>query len=78
MKISVNRTDIRNGKKFGANCPIALALKRQGFKNVDVSYGFIRADRTTVQTPSEVRSFMLEFDTDRRPDPASFELPLSN
>ncbi len=37
LKVFVNQRHINKGVTSGASCPIALALKDQGFKDVDVS-----------------------------------------
>jgi hypothetical protein len=38
MKVKVTKTHIMNGKKENAKrCPLALALREQGFKNVSVA-----------------------------------------
>lgn len=76
VKINVNKNDIKNGKRSCTSCPIALALKRKGFNDVSVSYGYIVIGPESIPTPSGVRGFMLEFDNWGRPDPIEFDLPL--
>lgn len=84
MKIHVTEEDIRAGKAGACEeCPIALAMGRAGFRNVQVA-GFeetdtvfwILPDGTEVQAdaPLSVRQFVSEFDRGLEVSPFSFNL----
>ncbi len=81
MVVKVTAKHIRKGIRLSiCDCPIALALKEQLHKIVEVddifiayhTYGPAQGKRWS-KTPSPVRSFMIKFDHCKPVKPFSFE-----
>lgn len=73
--VDVTSEDIALGVRMvpGA-CPIALALKRQGFKHVSVSSGYTCVDFVSYNLPKVVRQFVANFDDMKPVTPFKFRL----
>jgi hypothetical protein len=82
--IEVTAEDIKNGKpRAGAECAIALAMKRAGFPNVRVGgYSIWKNiedsnldDSNYCATPSAVTHWIDQFDKGQPVEPFAFEIP---
>lgn len=60
----------------GVVCPIAQALRRQGFPDarVGISYMLTAAGRCQCDLPEEAQMFVYDFDTRDRAEPFTFHL----
>jgi hypothetical protein len=75
LKVKVTQADIANGTRFSdKTCPIALAIKRMGFKTVSVSCLFAVAGRTRYELCAEAMAFVGGFDHFVNVKPATFRL----
>ncbi len=75
MKIQVTKEDIEKGEiKDRKCCPIALALRRIGFTNVEVTCEM--TIHPTSFLPNNARLFVTEFDVGIPVKPFSFYLGL--
>lgn len=75
MKIQVTQEDIDNGESGnGYLCPIAIALKRAGFKSPAV-WDFIDDGDYQIKTPKKAFKWLLDFDTGIEVTPFEFEIP---
>lgn len=68
MEIEVTQQDINKGIKGDiCNCPIALALKRNGFKNVEVNgsdadFNVMPDIFVSLPLPKKAQTFVTKFD----------------
>lgn len=80
IRIEVTKEDIMRGmKKDCFSCPIARAMKRQGFTSVTVGRNQILASHADgsvvdVAAPKKVRVFVSRFDDGQYVEPFSFVL----
>ena len=76
VRIDVTQEDIEHGcKRDDVKCPIALALRRVGYKHISVSsyIAWMENDRHTLrQTPPDAAKFIEDFDNNREVKPFSF------
>lgn len=77
LKVKVTQKHIANGEPHdGDSCPIALALKQQGFRGVDVNYDsatFMDGDFTVYLTlPKVAQKFVSSFDEEEEVKPFEF------
>lgn len=69
MVIAVTADDIRKGKRGSPkDCPVALALSREGIILTLVQFAYLPCMRTVFR-------FMCDFDMGRKVEPFEFELP---
>jgi hypothetical protein len=69
MKVTVTAEDIRLGVKRGmCDCPLALALKREGYKNVEVEYDSVELEGRYYNLSLAAQRFIKSFDCGRLRD----------
>jgi len=71
LRISVTQEDIDKGTSRSAYCPVALAVKRLGYKDVHV-LGEIRADDFRFSVPLLAAKFIDRFDEGKPVYPFTF------
>jgi len=82
FKLNITKNNIKNGDPGNAaKCPVALALKDLGFKDIHVSIdsmSFITKNDTEiiVTMPKKVFTFICKFDSDKSVNPFSIIIPL--
>lgn len=73
--VDVTAEDIALGVRMvAASCPIAMALKRQGFKHVSVSTGYACVNFVLYNLPKVARHFVANFDDMKPVTPFKFRL----
>lgn len=78
ITVSVQQEDIDNGKPEDCDsCPIALACRRLGYKDVSVGVS-LHVDDHDYWLPSEASRFIEEFDNGEVVSPFSFTANLSD
>jgi hypothetical protein len=78
MKIEVTQSDIDNGLSCDSQyCPIALAVRRAGFTNVNVDESVISVgDGRLFEHDNERFDFLIHFDRNLEVEPFSFDLDI--
>lgn len=77
MRIYVTEDDIKNGKPSKVkSCPIALALKRRGFRGIRVDPSWVRIDNRgfAIPLPEVAKVFIKKFDNKEKVKQFSFYL----
>lgn len=77
LEIDVTYTDIKKGVRNSLhNCPIALAAKRAGLKDVVVDGYSIAISNLCRTLPQKVSTFVSKFDHGDKVEPFSFTIDL--
>lgn len=76
-KIQVKQEDIDKGRRNVCfDCPIALALRREGYRDVVVGSAAVRISTTVIELPRSARRFINRFDNRKKVQPFNFILEI--
>ena len=73
FKTTITQEDINYGMRMnGISCPIAISLKRKGFKNIHVGLETTEIDGNTYRNSIRTSKFVENFDDGKDVKPAAF------